>query len=233
MAKANLKSDLKNTTTDNVVSLPTIRKSKATSPLVAAIERVCNSFRKSVESIRDNEAQVQKVMIDCLEHFGKHGDANPADRLVKGLLLINHPSSTASAREVMAHISANSPITWETKSPYKLVVLKDGMKGYKALDVAKAAEVAFNETPRAMRARAIGQAAQNQALKDADLTMVVKRAAGVVTFFNKMITGADDRKIKPGEDAKMVKFLKDLNQVVENYAPSAVVPIAPLKKKAA
>lgn len=233
-----LKSTLKSsavTKTAEIVSLPQVRANGKSSTLVSRIDKVCKAFQASVNAIRDNEVEVQKILIACIEHFEAHGDANPADRLVKGLLLINHPSSTATAREVMAHFRNNSPIRWESKSPYKLFVLKEGMEGYKAPDVAKATEVSFNETPQAMRARAIGQAAQNQALKDADLPMMLKRAAGVVTFFNNLRTGADARKIKTGEEAKMEKFAKSVNQLLKDMGgDTAVVAIAkPTQKKAA
>lgn len=236
---ANVKNSLKSsvakadggTRFSNVVSLPQVRANGKASGLVSQIDKFGRGLKATIQGMKEKETEAQRLLILCIEHFEKHGDANPADRLVKTILLENHPSSTAMAREVMAHFRNNSPIRWESKSPYKLFVLKANEEGYKAPDVAKAQEVAFNDTPQAQRARAIGQAAQSQALKEADLTMLVKRAAGVVTFWNRMVNGTDDRKIKPGEDAKMVKFLKEMNKIVEAYAPSAVVPIA--KSKAA
>lgn len=228
-----MKSNLKSTTTASVVSLPNIRASKATSPLVTAIDKVCKSLGKAVDAVREAEVEIQSILVRCITHFEEHGDANPADRLVKGILLTNHPSSTALAREVMAHFRNNSPIRWETKSPYKLFVLKEGQEGYKAPDVAKAEEVAFNETPQALRARAIGQAAQSKALEEATLAMMVKRAAGSITFLNNMLSGKDERKVKPGELPKMERFAKGLNALVKDFAgESAVVPLVKAKKAA-
>lgn len=233
MAKTNLKSSAA-VISATVVSLPEVRKNGKASGLVTRIDKVCKAFSASVAAIRENEAEVQAILVQCIEHFEAHGDANPADRLVKGLLLINHPSSTATAREVMAHFRNHSPIRWEAKSPYKLFVLKEGQEGYKEPDVAKASEVAFSETPQAMRARAIGQAAQNQALKEADLPMILKRTAGAITFLNNILTGKDERKVKPGELPKMEKFAKGLNNLLKDFGgDTAVVPLVKPAKKAA
>lgn len=233
-----LKSNLKSSTvpkTAEIVSLPQVRANGKSSTLVTRIDKVCKAFQASVNAIRDNEVEVQKILIACIEHFEAHGDANPADRLVKGLLLINHPSSTATAREVMAHFRNNSPIRWESKSPYKLFVLKEGMEGYKAPDVAKATEVSFNETPQAMKARAIGQAAQAKALQPATLAMMVSRAAGTINFLNNMRTGKDEREIKAGEEGKMEKFARALNVVLKDFGgeEAAVTIVKPPQKKAA
>lgn len=236
---ANLKSSLKSTAAKaeaTVVSLPAVRASKATSPLVTAIDKVCRSLKSGVDMIREAEIEIQKVLVRCIEHLEAHGDANPADRLVKGILLTNHPSSTALAREVIAHFRNNSPIRWESKSPYKLFVLKEGQEGYKAPDTAKAGEVPFNETPQAIKARSIGQAAQQRALEDATLSMMVKRAAGVIGFLNNMRTGKDERKIKVGEEAKMDRFAKALNGVLKDFggeeAAVSIVKADPKKKAA-
>lgn len=233
---ASLKSKLKGDTvgTAVVMTLPTL-KGRGASELNKLIEAAIRGAKNVVQSITAVEPLIAKAANATLDHFAKHGDAMPADRLVKGLILLNHPASTAMARELMAWYRPISNIRWDSKHPFKVKVLKDGDEGYsdKEPDVAKGEETPFNETKQAKSARSMAEKAHANALKPADLSMMVGRAAGTIAFLNNILTGKDERKIKPGEQPKMERFAKALNGVLKDFGgEEAAVPLVKAKKAA-
>lgn len=71
--------------------------------------------------------------VQCILHAQKHGDATLADELVKTVR-----SSTPGYvwQGLVLWFRANSPITWDAEG--KVSLLKEGDKGYKPFDPAKA-----------------------------------------------------------------------------------------------
>jgi hypothetical protein len=241
MAKSNLKSSAStaalsaatNGKKGEVVAftVPEIRKSGKNSAVLALIESALRAARTMVQSVRELEPKIAKASQGALEHFDAHGDMGPADRLVKGLIACNHPTTTTVAREVMAWFKACSPIQWEGNGKGKVFKNKDEDKGQIETDLALAEEKAYFETPQAIRARQIGAAAQNNALKAADLGFMVNRLAGTIKTFNNMLTGSDQRKVKAGEVDQMTELSNDVNKLLKKYGGAkAIVPVAEVTK---
>jgi hypothetical protein len=205
--------------------VPELKDNKKNASVIAAIEKALKGARNLVQTAQQLEPLITDASNKCLIHCQEHGDAMPADRLVKGLMACGHPTTSSLAREVIAWFSGNSPIRWDSKKNVR--VLKEGEDGYKPFDIAKAEEAGPHETPAAKRARDVAAAAHRNSLAAADMGMLVKRTSGVITFLNNMITGKDERPIKDGELPKMKKLATRLNDVLKEFGgETAVVPLA-------
>lgn len=223
----------KQTATSTALVVPMIPKDSKTKTVLGLIEDALTAAKSVVTAVQRSEPHVQKALVACVSHFAEHKDARPADRLVKGLMALNHPAAMSMAREVVAHFRTNSPIRWDAKG--KLTVLKEGQEGYKAPDAAAAEETNYYETPQAKRARSAAEAAHKNNLKEADLNMVLKRTAGSsIGFINNILRGKDERKIKEGELPKIKRFAARINEVLKEFGgDTAVVEIAKPERKAA
>lgn len=209
------------------------RSSAPKSALNKLIDKALLSVGNIVQALTEAEPNVAAAAMASMIHALKHGDTTPADRLVKGILAKNHPAARAVAFELVAWFRGCSPLRWETSAPYKCYLNTDPEKGPVDFDEAKASEAAYYETAQAKKARAVGEAAHKKSLADADMKMMMNRAAGLITFFNNIVTGKDDRKIKAGEEPKMRDFAGKINEVLKHFGGSdAVVDIAESKKAA-
>jgi hypothetical protein len=212
---------LKSTTTktpapaNDAFVVPTLKSNAKNASVIALIEKALKGARSMVQSIEQLEPHIAAAELACLTHAEAHGDAMPADRLVKGLIACNHPATTALSQEVVGWFRTFSPVRWDMKG--KVSVLKEGQEGYKPFEAEKAEATPFNETPAAKRARAASARAHKAAMKDADLKMMISRAQGVIAWFNNIVEGKDRRKVKTGEEAKMKKFAKALNTLTIDF----------------
>lgn len=210
--------------------VPQIRKTKGNTELLAMIDKAIVGVRAMVQAVQRSEPLIAAAAQGCLEHFKKHGDMGPADRLKKGIEAVGHPAASASARELQAWFRGCSPIQWDLKG--KVFKNKDETKGKIEVDQAKADEAAFFETKQAKAARVAMDRAHGNAMKAADLGFLIGRTAGVVKTLNNMLTGEDARKIKAGALEGMTDFVTDLNKVLKKFGGTkSVVPVVEVTKE--
>lgn len=210
--------------------------SNGKSAAMQAVSRLLLSAKTFMQSMAEFEKDIQSALVKTLEHCEIHGDAMPADRLVKGLRELNHPAMTKFSDECVAWFRINSPIRWNAKGDVR--VLKEGEEGYKPFDVHHGEEEAFNETPQAKRARQAADAAHKRTLQPVTAQDVLNRIKGVVKFVENAQNpdrNGDVRGIAAKEGKKIKALIKDLSAfVVDHGGVSPDVNIEePAQKKAA
>jgi len=220
IARTSSKLDLrKPATTENVV--PEIRSNAKNGLVLKAVDKALAGAKSLVQSALLLEPLIAEASKLCVEHAAKHGDMMPADRLVKGLIAQNHPTTTVLSREVIVYFRQFSPIQWDAKG--KVFKNKDESKGKTEYLVEEASKTAFNETAQAKRARAAADATHKQNMKPADAKMFVGRIMGQIKWFQNLIDGTDERGVKDGEVAKMKKIAKAVQSTLTDVVGKEVV----------
>lgn len=205
-----------------VMTVPDIRRNKGNSEVLAAIERALKAAKTFVQSAVLLEPELNKAAVLCVEHFGKHGDTGPADRLIKGLLACNHPTTTAMVNELKVWFRLNSPIQWDRQG--KVFKNKDESKGRIDTNEEPSKADAFYETPQAKRARDAMARAQKAALKDFTAKMLVNNIIGAsLGRVKAMESGKDQRKIAEGEGTKINRIIKAVTKALTEVASDDAV----------
>ena len=211
------------------ITVPDVKSNKKTASVLKLVDTAIAGAKTFAQSANQLEAAISKAVAACLQHQVDHGDAMPADRLIKGLLLVNHPSVDALAAEAVAWFKLHSNIRWDAKR--KLSVLKKGDEGFnEEVKPEEAAKQGINETPAAIRRRSAERLNTANTMKDADSTMFVNRIMGQIKWFSGMLEGKDDRKIKTGEEAKMKRIAKAVQAALVDVAGKDAVTAATAKK---
>lgn len=199
------------------IVVPDVKKTAKTSVVIGLIDKAIVGVRAMVQAVQQSEPLIAKAAIACVEHFDKHGDLGPADRLVKGIEAVGHPAATAASRELKAWFRGCSPIQWDLKG--KIFKNKDENKGKIEVDMPKASDKAFFETAQAVAARSAMDRAHNNSLKEASAKVLVNRIMGQLKWFNNVLDGTDENtKIKTGEEAKMKKIAKAVQAALVDVA---------------
>ena len=204
---------------NNIVSKPA--KTTTGSAAMKAVTALLLAGKSMIQSINVFEQEVQKTALKCLEHAETHGDVMPMDRLVKGLLELNHPATTRLSQEVISWARSVSPIRWNSKGEAKQ--LKEGDEGFKPYDVLSGNETPFYETATAKRARQAADAAHKRTLQPVTMKDVLNRARGILKFIenaNEADRNGEVRGIAKGEGTKIKKFASKMQEfLVENGMP--------------
>lgn len=178
--------------------------------------------KTTIQSIEVLETKVIDACNAALAHAAKHGDAMVADRLFKGLMLLNHPSTSTMAAEVQAWFKQFSPIRWPNGAKGKVSVMKKTDEGFVDYDTAKAEETPFNATAAAKRARSAARLAHRDSIQEVTLERMLSRTDGVVNWLVGIKKGeVANTKIKAGELGKMEKFAKELKALVAKHTVEA------------
>lgn len=188
-------------------------QSKASGAVLALVTKTLLAVKTAVQSVQELEKTIADCEIVCLRHAQEHGDAMPADRLVKGIREIVHPMTTQLAGEVVAWFNQYSPIRWDAKGNVSLV--KEGQPGYKPFNPEEGEATPFMERPQAKRAREAAASAHARELTELTINDIAKRLFGI----RKTIQAAtmEDRNgqvrgIKTGDKTKMLKAVEAAEQ---------------------
>jgi len=201
--------------------IPEIRSTAKNGAVLKAVDKALAGAKSLVQSALMLEPLIAEACKLCVEHASKHGDMMPADRLVKGLIAQNHPTTTALSREVIGWFRQFSPIQWDAKG--KVFKNKDEAKGKVEYLVEEAGKTAFNETAQAVRARKAADDSHKNNMKPADAKMFVGRIMGQIKWFQNLIDGTDERGVKDGEVAKMKKIAKAVQSTLTDVVGKEVV----------
>lgn len=210
-----LKSSAKKKETGTEIAVVDVKPNSKQKVVFRLVDIAIAAAGATLQSVQQLELRIKEASEACLLHAEEYGDAMPADRLVKGLMGKNHPTTTSLARELVIWFNSNSPIRWNAKGQVR--IMKDTEEGYKPFDEVSAKETSFTETPQAERARKAADTAHKRALKPYTLKDFTGRLEGLRAQFKRAQEpdkNGDVRGIVKGDMPKIKSLLKAVDSML-------------------
>ncbi len=147
--------------------------------VMVIINKAVTGAKALMQSVEKLEPLLHDACLACLKHYEAHGDARPADQLIKKLP--DHRFLQSIRYEMVFWFRSNSPIRWDAKGNLK--VLKEGDPDYAPLNVEHAEIEPFFEMEKVQEARENEAKTKERTLQPVTFDNFKKRVYGLRTWF--------------------------------------------------
>lgn len=217
LCSVELQGEAGGTTEATTIKLPPAPTKKA---MNEALDRLSKMHRTFCQSGEQFEAGLHDILVMALAYVKEHGDAVPADKIVK--ILYSDRKTQFYAFEAIAWFKRMSPVRWgSSKDPMQAPVSLERDKDGKVLAVDEnAAELPFSKLAEVIASRNIARAAAKRTLQPFGIENAVGWVQTLKDKFQNAGKPNDKGEVRgyvKGEKAKTKELIDALLAVVSEY----------------